>query len=77
MKTKYNFDLQMYKTVANNINKYLKQKNMSISDLAQYAKIKYEYLKDFLNNDKDLTISIYDLYKISVILDININNFFN
>ena len=62
METKYNFDLQVYKTVANNINKYLNEKNMSIKNLAHLAQIKHEYLLEFLNSDKNLTISIYDLY---------------
>ena len=76
MKTKYNFNLQVYKTVANNINKFLKEKNMSTRELASLAQIKQDYLEEFLNFQKDLTISIYDLYKISIILETNINNFF-
>ena len=77
MKTKYNFDLQVYKTVADNINKYLALINISNEELATIADIKLDYLSKFLNYNPNLTISIYDLYKISVILDTNINNFFN
>ena len=76
MNTHYEFDTVMYKTVAKNINKYLNIRKMTITDLAEYAQIDKEYLEDYLKGDKDLTISIYDLYKISVILEVTINKFF-
>lgn len=76
MEIQSNFDLDVYKLVANNINKYLKLKNISISELSEYAKIDSTYLKLFLSNKNKEIISIYDLYKISKILDISMEKFF-
>ena len=76
MNTKYNFDTRIYKTVAFNVKKYMDEAKMSIKDLAEFTEIKESFLQKFLNNTENLPISIYDLYKISVILNISINNFF-
>ena len=76
MNTKYNFDTRIYKTVAFNVKKYMDEAKMSIKDLAELTEIKESFLQKFLNNTENLPISIYDLYKISVILNISINNFF-
>ena len=66
----------IYKTVAFNVKKYMDEAKMSIKDLAELTEIKESFLQKFLNNTENLPISIYDLYKISVILNISINNFF-
>ncbi len=76
MNTKYNFDTRIYKTVAFNVKKYMDEAKMSIKDLSELTEIKESFLQKFLNNTENLPISIYDLYKISVILNISINNFF-
>ena len=76
MNTKYNFDTRIYRTVAFNVKKYMDEAKMSIKDLAELTEIKESFLQKFLNNTENLPISIYDLYKISVILNISINNFF-
>ena len=72
----YQFNNQVYKTVAKNIKKYRNQKNISIATLAKYAKITEEYLINLENLNNDIKISIYDLYKISIILEISIEKFF-
>lgn len=72
----YEFNPDMYRLVAKNINKYMKAKNLTISDLAKYTKIKEKFLVLFLNDNSDTIISIYDLYKISVILEVGMNMFF-
>lgn len=74
MNTKYNFNSNMYKTVAKNIKNYRKLKNMSLEELSDYTDIKQELLEKIENNNS--SISIYDLYKISVILDTSIDKFF-
>ncbi len=76
MQTKYQFNPEMYKTVGKNIRFYRQAKNMSIAELSQYAEIKKDFLQKFEMADSDLPISIYDLYKISVILDTSIDKFF-
>ncbi len=76
MRKTYEFNLEMYKTVALNVGKYRKEKRYSIDELCKYAEIKKEFLQEFELADKNMPISIYDLYKISVILDVNISKFF-
>lgn len=72
----YKFNPDMYKLVAKNVNKYMKLKNLTIESLAKYAEINEKFLDKFLNNNTNTIISIYDLYKISVILEVGMNVFF-
>ena len=72
----YEFNLDMYKLVARNVNKYMKLKNLTIESLAQFTEISEKFLDKFLNNNDNTAISIYDLYKISVILEVGMNVFF-
>lgn len=72
----YKFNPDMYKLVAKNITKYMKIKSMTISDLAKYTEINVKYLNKFLDSNDNMAISIYDLYKISVILEVGMNVFF-
>jgi len=76
MKISNDFDLDVYSLVANNINKHLKLKGISILELSNYAEIDSEYLQLFLSGKKDEIISIYDLYKISKVLNISMEQFF-
>ena len=76
METKYKFDSSMYNTVAINIKKYRMKNEISIKDLANKTGIKEKYLMDLEDIRNNVKISIYDLYKISVILDISIDKFF-
>ena len=73
---KYKFNLKMYRTVASNITKFMKIKKVSLEDLCTNAEIKAQFLAKFLQKDSNLKIAIYDLYKISIVLDVNINEFF-
>ena len=75
MKINTEFD-NMYKIVARNISKYRKLKNISLNDLSKYTKILENYLKELENSEDNIIISIYDLYKISTVLDISIEKFF-
>lgn len=72
----YKFSSDMYKLVARNVNKYMKLKNLTIESLAQFTEISEKFLDKFLNNNDNTAISIYDLYKISVILEVGMNVFF-
>jgi len=76
MNREFKFNNEMYKTVGKNIKKYRKLKNLSLKKLSEYADIKEDFLNDFENLQDNLIISIYDLYKISVILEVSINKFF-
>lgn len=72
----YKFNSDMYKLVVKNVNKYMKLKNLTIESLAQFTEISEKFLDKFLNNNDNTAISIYDLYKISVILEVGMNVFF-
>ncbi len=76
MSKDYKFNPEMYKTVAQNVRFYRKEKGMTIEELAQQAEIKKEFLQNFELADTNMAISIYDLYKISVILNVSIDKFF-
>lgn len=76
MVVKYNFDSKMYYTVASNIKKERIKKGMDIATLSRYTDIEESYLKQWESLQGDIVISIYDLYKISVILDVSIDKFF-
>ena len=76
MSKNYKFNPEMYKTVAKNIRFYRKEKGLSLDELSEYADIKKEFLQEFELSDTNMAISIYDLYKISVILETSIDKFF-
>ena len=72
----YEFNPEMYKLVAKNVEKFMKIKDLNIQSLAEYTEISEKFLDKFLNNNDNTAISIYDLYKISVILEVGMNVFF-
>ena len=72
----YEFNPEMYELVARNVVKYMKIKNVTTSYLAKWAEIDEKFLDKFLNDNTNTIISIYDLYKISVILEVGMNVFF-
>ena len=76
MSKNYEFNPQMYKTVAKNVRLYRKEKSLTIDDLSNQAKIRKEFLQEFELAEDNIPISIYDLYKISIILDTSIDKFF-
>lgn len=60
--------------IANNVKNYRKKRNISIEELSYFTDIPNSTLKNIENNKE--TISIITLYKISKVLKISINNFF-
>lgn len=76
MNKTYAFNPKMYKTVANNIRKFRNLQNMSLDELSLRTEIKKDYLEKLESSESEIKISIYDLYKISVILDVSIDKFF-
>ena len=76
MSKNYQLNPEMYKTVAKNVTYYRKKKGLSIDELSKYAEIKKEFLQEFEYSEENMAISIYDLYKISVILETSIDKFF-
>ncbi len=76
MEKDYKFNPEMYKTVAKNVRFYRKEKGFSLEELSHYASISKDFLQRFELADTNMSISIYDLYKISVILEVSIDKFF-
>lgn len=76
MNNTYTFNTKMYKTVANNIKKYRNLKNMSLEELSFKTEIKKNFLEKLETSEKEIEISIYDLYKISMVLNVSIDKFF-
>ena len=60
--------------IANNVKNYRKKRNISIEELSYFTDIPNSTLKN-IENSKE-SISIITLYKISKVLKISINNFF-
>ncbi len=71
----YQENPEMYQLVAKNIRKYREEKNLNIEELSLYTNIKRSILEK-IEEDENVVISIYELYKISVILEVGINHFF-
>ena len=76
MNKDYKFNPEMYKTVAKNVRKYRKEKGLSLEELSKQTEIKKEFLQNFELAETNMPISIYDLYKISIILETRIDHFF-
>ena len=72
----YEYNPSIYEVITLNIKKYRLKKNMSIKTLSSRTKIKESYLINLDNINNTYKISIYDLYKISVVLNVSINKFF-
>ena len=60
--------------IAINVKNYRKKRNISIEELSYFTDIPNFTLKNIENNKE--SISIITLYKISKVLKISINNFF-
>lgn len=71
---KYNPDIKF--VICKNIKKYRKQKNISIIDLAEKLDVSVNHLKRIESINDRNNISLMTLYKISIILDVSIDKFF-
>lgn len=71
----YEFDPKMYQTVGSNIKKFREKSGMSIKELSQCTGISELNILHY-EIAEGKTISIYDLYRISVILEVSIEKFF-
>lgn len=67
-------DANINKIICNNIKKYRKQEKISIIKLSKLSRIN---IKKLIKIEKNMTdINIEELYRISIILNISIDNFF-
>lgn len=75
MELKYKFDPSIYNVVAKNVKKYREKSAISIKTLSECTGISEDFLKNF-EQSNNIAISINDIYKISVVLDISIDKLF-
>lgn len=62
--------------ICQNVKKYRKEKNVRLMDLAEELGISTDYLKRIEAKNGRNNISLKTLYKISVLLDVSIDKFF-
>lgn len=75
-KRNFNFDNDIIKTVAINVRKYRKLAGVTQEQLAVDIDMSYDYLRRFESQEGKEGLSLKNLYKISVVLDIPMNKFF-
>lgn len=72
--TDFNQDIKAI--VCQNIKKYRKEKGVRLMDLAEELDVSVNHLKRIESANDRNNISLMTLYKISVILDVRIDKFF-
>ena len=72
----YNFDPNIREVICMNIKKYLKEKNVRLMDLAEAVDVSPDYIRRMESKTGIKNISLTTLYKISVVLDVGIEKFF-
>ena len=73
---KYEFDPNIKAIICQNIKKYRNIKKVSLMDLAEAVDVTPEHLKRIESINDRNNISLITLYKISVVLNISIDKFF-
>ncbi len=77
MPQKVDFNKNIKAIICQNIKKYRKQKGIRLMDLAELIDVTPDHLKRIeAVNDRN-NISLTTLYKISVVLDVRIDKFFD
>ena len=72
----YEFDPNIKALICQNIKKYRNIKNVSLMELAEAVDVTPEHLKRIESVNDRNNISLITLYKISVVLNVSIDNFF-
>lgn len=75
-KRDFTFDNEIIKTIAINIRKYRKEKKITQEQLALDIDVSPEFYRRFESTLGSEGISLVNVYKISVVLDIRIDKFF-
>lgn len=71
-----NFNENIKAVICQNIKKYRKLKGIRLMDLAEKLDISVNHLKRIESENDRNNISLITLYKISIILDVRIDKFF-
>ncbi|MBE6153651.1 MAG: helix-turn-helix transcriptional regulator [Firmicutes bacterium] len=75
-KRDFNFDENILEVISSNVRKYRKAKNITQEQLAVDIDMSYDYLRRFESQNGKEGISLMSLYKISVVLEITMDKFF-
>ena len=75
-KRDFTFDEDIIKTVAKNIRKYRKEKNVTQEQLAVDIGVSPEFYRKFESTLGSEGITLINVYRISVVLGISIDKFF-
>jgi len=72
----FDFNENILETIAQNVRKYRKEQNITQEQLAVDIGMSYDYLRRFETQKGKEGLSLIKLYKISVVLNVPINKFF-
>lgn len=75
-KRDFTFDEEIIKTIAINVRKYRKEKKITQEQLALDIDVSPEFYRRFESTLGKEGISLINVYKISIVLDIRIDKFF-
>lgn len=75
-KRDFDFDDNILEIVSENVRKYRKSKNITQEQLAVDIGMSYDYLRRFETQKGKEGLSLTRLYKISIVLDVPIDKFF-
>lgn len=75
-KRNFDFDENILKTVSKNVRKYRKLANITQEQLAVDIDMSYDYLRRFESQEGKEGLSLKSLYKISVVLGVTMDKFF-
>lgn len=73
---KYKFNPNIRLTICKNIKKYRNEKNVRLMDLAEAIGVTTDYVRRMEAPSGRNSISLMTLYKISVVLDVPMDKFF-
>ena len=76
-KRDFSYNEDIIKIVASNIRKYRKEKNVTQEQLAVDIGVSPEFYRKFESTFGSEGISLINVYKISIALDVSIEKFFN
>lgn len=75
-KRNFHFDKDIIKTVAKNVRKYRKLAGITQEQLAVDIDISHDYLRRFESQEGKEGLSLISLYKISIVLNVTMDKFF-
>lgn len=69
-------NVTIYDTISNNIKKYRKLRGITQAELAERVDLSHEFIRRIESNKGKKNFSIDTIYRISVALDVDVDQFF-